>query len=281
MCRTAELWLQRLTVLLIHINSCMVTEANMQRPTRGMESGNRVNPRLAGMWTVALCLSAAAWSVQAAGEPAAVLPAFGARKIFVLLFLMLGPIKILLPFVEMTRDTDAAFQRRLATRAILYSAAALTFAGLVGRSMLDNFDIPAPVLALTGGLVLFLVALQTVLHQFTGAAAPKANAAPGLHLAFSPLAYPTIVTPYGIAAVIVFVTLAQDDLTVKLTVAGVVAAILILDWLAMLFANAILKWMGTALQVLAVVLGVTQIALGLNVILQGLSLIGVLPIRAG
>ena len=56
---------------------------------------------------------------------------------------------------------------------------------------------------------------------------------------------------------------------------------LILDWLAMLFANAILKWMGTALQVLAVVLGVTQIALGINVILQSLSLIGVLSIRAG
>jgi len=65
-----------------------------------------------------------------------------------------------------------------------------------------------------------------------------------------------------------------------MTVAAVTAAILILDWIAMLFANAILKWMGTALQVFAVVLGVTQIALGVNVILQSLSLIGVLPARA-
>jgi multiple antibiotic resistance protein len=158
----------------------------------------------------------------------------------------------------------------------------LAVAGLIGRSMLENFNIPSSVLALTGGLVLFLVALQTVLHQFSADASPRTSAGstPGLQLAFNPLAFPTIVTPYGIEAVIVFIALAQDDLSLKMTVAAVTAAILILDWIAMLFAHAILKWMGTALQVFAVVLGVTQIALGVNVILQSLSLIGVLPARA-
>jgi len=231
---------------------------------------------------VALGLGVWAWAVQAASNGVIAHPVFGARKIFFLLFLMIGPIKILLPFVEMTKDTDAAFRRRLAGRAILFSAAALAVAGLIGRSMLENFNIPAPVLALTGGLVLFLVALQTVLHQFSAGASPRTSAGstPGLQLAFNPLAFPTIVTPYGIAAVIVFIALAQDDLSLKMTVAAVTAAILILDWIAMLFAHAILKWMGTALQVFAVVLGVTQIALGVNVILQSLSLIGVLPARA-
>jgi multiple antibiotic resistance protein len=229
---------------------------------------------------VALCLCVWSYALQAADGNLVAQPVFGARKIFVLLFLMLGPIKILVPFVEMTKDADNAFRRRLATRAILFSAAALLVAGLIGRSMLDNFNIPAPVLALTGGLVLFLVALQTVLHQFSGASPQKSHAAPGLHMASNPLAFPTIVTPYGIAAVIVFVALAQDDLSLKLTVAAVTATILLLDWVAMLFAHAILKWMGTALQVLAVVLGVTQIALGVNVILQSLSLIGVLRVHA-
>src|SRR3954463_3592524 len=105
---------------------------------------------------VALGLWAWSWAVQAAGGSGVGQPVFGARKIFFLLFLMLGPIKILLPFVDMTKDTDAAFRRRVATRAILFSAAALAVAGLIGRSMLDNFNIPAPVLALTGGLLLFL-----------------------------------------------------------------------------------------------------------------------------
>ncbi len=87
-------------------------------------------------------------------------------------------------------------------------------------------------------------------------------------------------TPYGIAAVIVFATLAQDNTAAKLTVASIVLVILLLDWLAMLFADAILKWTGTALQVFTVVLGVTQIALGLQIITHSLSKIGVFVERA-
>ena len=207
-------------------------------------------------------------------------PVIGARKIFMMLFLMLGPIKILVPFVNMTKGSDAAFRRSLATRAVLFSAAALAVAGLLGRGMLDNFNISLPVLMLTGGLVLFLVALQTVLQQSVGPARPRPDEpSPGLHLAFSPLAFPTIVTPYGIAAVIVFASLAQDDYIDKLVLAGVVLLILVMDWLGMLFAESILRRVGTTLQVFAVVLGVTQIALGLQVIMRSLSMIGVFAER--
>ncbi len=199
-----------------------------------------------------------------------------------MLFLMLGPIKILVPFVNMTRGCDAQFRRRLATRATLFSAAALALAGLLGRSMIENFDISVPVLAMTGGIVLFLVALQTVLQQSSGAIdRPKEDHPPTeLKHALAPLAFPTIVTPYGIAAVIVFMTLASEEYSAGLTVAGIVLAILVLDWVAMLFAETILKWVGTPLQVFAVVLGVTQIALGLQVIMHSLVMIGVFTVRA-
>ena len=159
----------------------------------------------------------------------------------------------------------------------MFSAAALALAGALGRSMLENFEISLPVLALTGGLVLFLVALRTVLQQSAGTPTSATLAAQPLELksAFAPLAFPTIVTPYGIAAVIVFATLAADRNDAALIV-GMVLLILALDWIAMLFAETILRRIGTALQVLAVVLGVTQIALGLQVILHSLCMIGVL-----
>jgi multiple antibiotic resistance protein len=218
----------------------------------------------------------------AAPDAATVQPHIGARKIFVLLFLMLGPIKILAPFVDMTEGTDAVFRRHLAARAVLFSAAALALAGLIGRNILSNFEIPIPVLALTGGLVLFLVALQTVMQQYSGPALRRAERAPPkLSLAVSPLAYPIVVTPYGIAAIIVFVALAGDDGVLKATIAGVVLGILLLDWLAMLYAHAILKWAGAVLQVTAVVLGVTQIALGLQVIIMSLGMMGVITLRPG
>lgn len=203
-----------------------------------------------------------------------------AKKIFALLFLMIGPMKILGPFVMMTRGADAHFRRQLATRAILFSAAALAIAGLLGQRMLQNFNIPLQVLALTGGLVLFLVALQTVLEQFKRPDAPRGEAPkPDLAMAINPLAFPTIVTPYGIAAMIIFVCLVEGDPAAQLTIAGLVALILAMNWLAMLYAQVILKYAGTALQVFAVVLGVTQVALGLMIILQSLSSLGVFTLR--
>jgi multiple antibiotic resistance protein len=227
-----------------------------------------------------LALASGAQAQTDAGA-VAIQPILSAKKIFLMLFLMLGPIKILVPFVNMTRGTDAKFQRSLATRAVLFSAAALALAGLMGRNVLENFNISIWVLALTGGLVLFLVALQTVLQQGAGPARPRPDdPPPSLQLAYSPLAFPTIVTPYGIAAVIVFAALAQDDGEAKLVVAGVVLLILAMDWLAMLFAHSILRWAGTVLQVFAVVLGVTQIALGLQVIVHSLSMIGIFAERA-
>lgn len=200
---------------------------------------------------------------------------FGARKVFLMLFLMLGPIKILVPFVTITKTWEPAFRRRAIQRAIFFSAGALAVAGLLGRTMLENFEISLPVLAMTGGVILFLVALRTILQQ---SASPTDHAlapdrAPDMKLAFSPLAFPTIVTPYGIAAVIVFSTLAGNRQAEGLTVAAIVLMILALDWLAMLFADAILKWVGTSLQVLAVVLGVTQAALGLQIILHSFNMI--------
>lgn len=205
---------------------------------------------------------------------AVVAQGFGARTIFFMLFLMLGPVKILVPFASMTRGCDPVFRRHLALRATLFSATALAIAGALGRTMLDNFNISIPVLALTGGLVLFLVALRTILEQSSGQSQPRDSEKPvGLEGAFSPLAFPIIVTPYGIAAVIVFATIAQDNIS-RLILAGIVLGILLLDLVAMLFAEVVLRWIGTALQVFAVVLGVTQVALGLQVIARSLTLIG-------
>lgn len=237
--------------------------------------------RVAIITSIFVAAMMAATMAQAATDVAVDEPVISTRKIFMLLFLMLGPVKILVPFVNLTKGADTAFRRRIATRAILLSVAALAVAGLLGRGFLENFNISVPVLALTGGIILFLVALQTVLQQASGPLrAPQAEPPQGLHLAFSPLAFPTIVTPYGIAAVIVFAALMKDDTDAKLMLAGAVLLILALDWLAMLFADTVLKWAGTALQIFAVVLGVTQIALGLQVIMHNLALIGVFVERA-
>ncbi|NLS05018.1 MarC family protein [Rhizobium sp. P32RR-XVIII] len=226
---------------------------------------------LAVVWAASIPVQCFAQSPLGADIPEV---EFGARKIFLMLFLMLGPIKILVPFKVLAGGYEPGVRRRIATRAILFSAAALAIAGFLGRTMLENLEISLPVLAMTGGIILFIVALRTVLQPT--AALPVRPAGQGqtdMGLALTPLAFPTIVTPYGIAAVIVFATLAGGRQAEGLTVAAIVLLILALDWVAMMFAETILRWIGTSLQVLAVVLGVTQAALGLQVILHSLSMI--------
>jgi multiple antibiotic resistance protein len=195
--------------------------------------------------------------------------------IFALLFLMLGPIKILGPFAELTRGTDKAFRRQLANRAFLFAVGAIAIAAAMGRRMLTHFGIPVQVLVLTGGLVLFLVALEQVLQQYRGIRAPPPGK-PTLAVAFNPLAFPTIVTPYGIAAVIIFLTLAPG-LEAEGLIVGLVLAVLALDWLAMWFAESVLRWVGPLLQLFGVVLSVNQVALGLLFILNSLRRLGMIP----
>lgn len=190
--------------------------------------------------------------------------------IFALLFLMLGPIKLLGPFAAATRDCDRLFRFRLATRAFLFSIGAVTIAAGLGARILDNFGTPVLVLQIAAGLILFLVALRAVMEQYGAAPLPERTEPPTLAFAFSRLAFPTIVTPYGIAAVTILIVLSPDRQT-SLLVAGAVYFILFLDWLAMLTAHVIVRWLGPLLLLLGVVLGVNQVALGLQLMIGGIS----------
>jgi multiple antibiotic resistance protein len=174
------------------------------------------------------------------------------------------------PSLPPPRGCDHVFRFRLATRAFLFSIGAVTLAASLGGHMLDNFAIPVLVLQIAAGLILFLVALQAVMQQYSAVHPPEHSEPLSLALAFSPLAFPMIVTPYGIAAVTILMALARTT-QIKLTVAGAVLFILFLDWLAMLAAHVIVRWLGPVLLLLGVVLGVNQVALGLQLMIGGIS----------
>lgn len=87
-------------------------------------------------------------------------------------------------------------------------------AATIGANILHKWGISVGALQLAAGIVLFLIALRPVLEQYepkkpeTEAQGSSASPAPSSSdLAFSPLAFPTIVTPYGVAVLILVVTL--------------------------------------------------------------------------
>lgn len=200
-------------------------------------------------------------------------------QIFTFLFLMLGPFKIIGPFAKITKGEDAAFTHRIALLSTLFSILALLVAAFLGETFLSSYGIPLPVLALSAGLVLFLVALISILQQFLptaahGEAAAGHDATPALKLALTPMAFPTIVTPHGIAMLVVFLALSPDQQS-RLAIGAILLAIMLLNLIVMIMTRHILPVLSVVLPILGAVLGVVQVALGLQIMNSSLKALGV------
>jgi multiple antibiotic resistance protein len=236
--------------------------------------------RCAGFLAVVGCLiamgAASAAEVAAGQVPVTHTPV---GQIFTFLFLMLGPFKIIGPFLKVTTGADRRLTRRIALLATMFAALALLIAGLLGESVLSSYGIPLPVLALSGGIILFLVALKAILQQFEPLElhADKAGVPPeaAVQVALSPLAFPAIVTPYGIAALIVFLAF-SPGLEGRLTVFGIVVAIMALNLIVTLVPRRLLAGLSIVMPIFGAVLGVVQVALGLHIINNALHNLGVL-----
>ena len=223
-------------------------------------------------------------AASAAGSQVPALPGSGARRavlglgeIFTIFFIMLGPIKIIPVFVNMTANASERLRRQMAWRGFLLSCIALVVASVLGQVMLVKWKISLAALIMALGVVLFLVALRIVLSVYEkekSAAGPPPS--PSLEMAASPLTFPTIVTPYGTAALIVLLA-ATTDIGRQVSIFGLVLGVMIINLLTMLYAHQILRWIGkTALQILGAVLGILQVALSIQIIFLALSRIGVI-----
>src|SRR5215469_12991627 len=85
-------------------------------------------------------------------------------EIFTLFFVMLGPLKILGPFAQRTRDTpDPA---TIAWYAFLLATVGAIAGGFLGTVLLDKWHISVAALTVSGGIIFFLVAIRQLLAQY-------------------------------------------------------------------------------------------------------------------
>jgi len=201
----------------------------------------------------------------------------GLGAVFTLLFVTLGPLKILGPFVQETRNVAAPMLRQIALRAFVVALVAVVAGGFIGKALLGNWNISVAALEMSGGIIFFLVGLRLVLEQYNTVRAapeplPEAPMAAAMRVTF-----PLVVTPYGIAALIVMLANSPDSAR-TLSVLAILAGVMVLNLLAMLFARQIMAGlMVIVLQILGAVLGVLQVALAVEMMVHGLQELGVLP----
>ena len=137
----------------------------------------------------------------------------GSSEVFIMLFVTFGPINFINRFYRMTAGVGAKPQVGLAVRSVAIATVAAILSALVGSFMLEKWQVSVTAVALTGGIALFVAAMQAILALYGGAApAPAADVAPqSPSEAASQLVFPYIATPYGIAVLIVLLMLAPDS----------------------------------------------------------------------
>lgn len=190
-------------------------------------------------------------------------------QILTLFMVMLGPFRLLVPYVNRTRELPLISVRKLAASATLIAIITLVIGALLGKSTMSKWSIDAPILMLAGGIVFFLSVIKSLAfpgpEQVTQAkSTPPTPAEVGLNL---------IITPWGMTAVILLIAISHDTER-TLGVFGVLAVIMILDFVFMIFGRQILKFVGALpLQILNKALGVLQLALSIQLIYNSIVLL--------
>jgi multiple antibiotic resistance protein len=192
-------------------------------------------------------------------------PELPLKQIFVLLFMMTGPLKAVPTFAALTGRLTQAERNATAGKAVGVAVIALLLAIYAGHFIMKSWGASAQAVSAAAGLLLAIASLQAILGKAAMEETGQGD------LAITPLAFPTLVPPYAVGVLILFA--AHFSEAGSLTkMAGLAAGMMLLDWLAMRHAQAILRVLGpTTLRVLGSVFGVLQLSLGIEMMLFALK----------
>jgi multiple antibiotic resistance protein len=232
--------------------------------------------RTATRLTTALVLCTCAGAALAADGESTL--SLGLTKIFTFFFLTLGPKAVIAPFARATAGLDSKTRQRVALAATGISLLSIVVAATIGVRVLENWSISSGALLIAAGIILFLIALDSIRSQYEPPDDDRAGSEPAgsvRQLAFK-LAFPYIVSPYGVAVVILVLTTRPPSVPIA-PILAMLGGIMLLNLGAMLGARKLVasSYIAPALAVVGAVLGVLQAALGIQAILVGLRLAGV------
>jgi multiple antibiotic resistance protein len=201
--------------------------------------------------------------------------------VFLIIFIGMGPVKVLLLYIAATKDATPEVQRRVALKAVMTAVTVgvvLLVAGVVFMRLL-HFSRGA--LTIAGGLILLLLALNLVLSPAEKEDHQTADEATLMSMAVYPLGIPMLLNPIGIVALTVFSAEAQSaiDLAVIL---GMLLVVAVIDYGVFLISHRLDDWMThERVLVMEKVLGIMLAALAVQLVLAGLADVGAITLSGG
>ena len=194
-----------------------------------------------------------------------------ATTAFVTLFVIIDPIGLTPLFVSLTSGMTARQRRGVAVRALVTGAAILAVFGIGGEFVLAKIGIGMPAFRVSGGILLFLTAIDMLFERRTPRREKTAEDDDGPDPAVFPLAMPLIAGPGAMTTMILLVGQNSGDLTSQLTVYGVMLAVLIIAFLLFMTSGWMERALGhTGINLVTRLMGMFLAALSVQFVLDGL-----------
>lgn len=194
---------------------------------------------------------------------------------FVTLLVVIDPIGLAPIFIALTKGADAKHRRGVAYRACLTGAAILFLFAFLGESVLGFIGISMPAFRISGGILLFLTALDMLFERRNKRREDKTEHPQDMpDPSIFPIGIPLIAGPGAIASIILLTGQAEGAVGMA-SVLGVLCAVLLLVLLFFLAAGMIERALGTTgINVVTRLLGMLLAALSVQFVLDGLRAFG-------
>src|SRR5437867_6883052 len=181
------------------------------------------------------------------------------------LFSVINPISAAPVFVAMTARTPEG-RRRAALRACLAAAAVLAVFAAAGGAIFAFVGITGPAFQIAGGVIFAIRSVRTLQDGEKEAPGGESD-----DPSVVPLGIPVIAGPGAITTVMVLVGQAQDAPR-RLALGAAIAANVVLTFLILLGAPAIVSWIGsTGQRIVSKIMGLITAVVGIQFVINGVT----------
>jgi multiple antibiotic resistance protein len=204
---------------------------------------------------------------------------FSLVEAFITIFIGMGPIKVLLVYIAMTRSMETGMRRKVANRIVIVAGAVAIGLFIVGAVMQSILHFSIGALNIIGGLILLLLALKMVMGGGGDDHADRdISEESALSIATSPLAIPLTLNPVGIVSLVV-ASSEVTDIPSSIAIVVMVIIVMVINYAVLLASDKVAPYLSTAVvQLLEVVLGIFLGALAIQLAINGLAELGIITL---
>lgn len=196
-------------------------------------------------------------------------------SMFMTLFIVIDPPGMVPIFSALTRGGDERYRRRMAVRGLSLATGILLFFVLIGDLLLGTLGISLPAFRITGGILLFLLAIDMVFARHSGLRSTTVREQEEAEfrddISVFPLAFPLLSGPGALTTVLLLSGQTRGDPMLFVGMLAVLAVVLLITLACLLQAPRIMGVLGeTGANVVDRLLGLILAALAVQFVIDGL-----------